>query len=1746
MPAWTNDADSTVSGTAPVGGATTGRVSNPASTGGAGITFEQHVGAYWLAQLLVGAVPPIAIDTTVAEVSFQTKRLGWHTDDFLVVCRFGGVSRNLPGQVKRSFTVSGSDKECVETITDFWKDFNAPHFSKDHDRFTLVTLRGTNTLLRHFVGLLDCARAARGGVEFEQRLATEGFISNTAVRYCGELQKIIGTVEGKSVTAADIWPFLRALHVLSLDLHTSTRQTEAHIKSMLALTAKDEDPVADADASWNALVVEASTAMVASRSLRRDDLPSATLGRHDVIGTNESRVLQVLGDHTEPVLRAIRSTLGGNLHLQRTALVQKLLDSLEDAQVVLVTGPAGCGKSAVGKDAVRVLALNHFLFGFRVEEFAQAHIDTTLAAAQVPANWAKLHAILGAQDRKVVLIESVERLLEKTTRDAFTDFMTLAADDSGLRVLLTCRDYSVEQVRTSFLQPHSINHTVVRVPPFDDTELTEVEAAYPALTIPLKSQALRDILRNPFVLDKAIKIPWCSEKSLPQTEREFRALFWREIVRGGDRVAPAMGRLREEVLQIIAVRRARALCAHVPATGLDTTVVESLRGDSLITSSDDNPFLVATAHDVLEDWAILQWLEEQHLPEASFKTLSCVIGTHPALRRSYRKWVAELVECDAASADRLFQATMSETEISVQFRDDTLVSLLKAPAAPGLLARQEVQLLASDRTLLKRVIHLLRVACVKTPDWLARLVGEGSILTVPDGSAWPAVLRLVNRNLAAFTANERALLLGLIEDAVGGISWWAPDLKGAEDVASIAHSLLGDLRGYGSDEPRKRALKIIAKIPTADAAGFEAVLRGHIGRGKRRDVIAEDFQELIYAGIEGMHAARDLPEVVISIGADYLLASEEDIDNESRYAWSSRDIDLYFGIKEGLHLDSLPASSVRGPWAHLLRYHREKALDFYIRVFDHSADWYAHPRLRRRLEKAWKVELTFADGTTRKQWMNGRLWGLYRGMTVGPYPLKSMLMALESWLLEVGQQESESLDAILVNILRRSDNAALAAVVASVATAYPHASGETLLVLLRVREYIDADRSRLAGETQMTGMADMISTMRADDRVYELERKRANALPHRQYDLETAVANLQLGPFAPRVHALLDNHLAALPPKEQQLRDDRLWRLAIHRMDLRQYTVSETPGPEIPESQAAIADSPRRYIRLEPTPPEPDVQAMVDEAASRLAPRTTRLGVLMWGLQVFRRESGEYDPALWAANLAEALAMEFQADDEDISRHAPGFVAAVCIRDCWDDMTSAQKNWSVDTVCTEVMRQIGDALHTELAQNNPMAADRACASVLATLLHKPLDPKRTERVRIAFAAAFTHPVEQVRSYATWSIDDTVWTADRALALRCVNAIAAEAVIIDKAFDAEKARPYSERRDWVEITAAAAAAIRAQFWEDGGIAEYAHVTLEISDRFGGHALERMLVILGRVPLDPIAITAFTRASRTLVGWWAADDDYLSGGDRNFYTESDVSKRIQEFLLRTSREAAQQVLAPLLTAVDRHSRELQSVMQGLTGLQDSDPNTPQYWFLWRLIADAVKRAKWIAHLDMDRPSDGTGLLSAVFLTLHWKDDVRDWQYLDGYAHLVHELFEALPTTSIVLETYVRFLSHIGERSLPDAFVRAGEALRRGNTQKMLSKSNTVFMLGVLLQRYVYGRPLELKRDNRVRDAVLFILDCLVEAGSSSAFRMRDDFVTPTASSLRRELPRSIDTRMETAPAKEQRCGSRSSVTDRTSAF
>jgi hypothetical protein len=1329
---------------------------------------------------------------------------------------------------------------------------------------------------------------------------------------------------------------------------------------------------------------------------------------------------------------------------------------------------------------------------------------------------AALQAILASQDRKVLLIESVERLLEKSTRDAFSDLLTLAAADKTLRIVLTCRDYSTDQVRASFLASAGLDDSVIAIPRLDDAELAEVEAALPKLALPLGKPALRRVLSNPYFLDKALQISWSADRPLPESEREFRALFWQQIVRADDRPAAGAPRRREEVFEGIALRRARALTAYVSCTGLDPAIVESLRRDSLITSSDETSVLVAPAHDVLEDWAILQWIEEQYLSGAgSFRGLSEAIGAHPAVRRAYRQWVAELIERDSAAADRLFDSAVGEAGVSAQFRDDTLVSLLRAPSSPAFLERHGAELLAHNQSLLRRVIHLLRVACVTTPTWVPASAAHGSVLNVPDGPAWASVLQLVQTHVSEFAPQDRLLLLGLVEDWGRGVSLWAPYPDGALSTAGVAHWLLPHFDNYRSEGRRKKTMQVIAKTPKADAARFEALLRGK-GEDGGRDRTADDFREIVFAEMDGTPAARDLPDLVVSVAIDYLLCSEADLQRDSPYR-TPLDLEPLFGIKEGLRHDYFPASAFRGPWLPLLRYHRRKGLDLVIAVFNHSAEWYAHPRVSERVEPPFEIELTFADGTLRKQWCNPGLWNLYRGTSVGPYVLQSILMAVERWLLEFAETHPRDLDAVLLDILRRSDSAALTAVVASVATAFPHASGEALLVLLRSPMCIALDRQRMVAESHASSrVLGLMLPGRAENRIYDHERKDADTKPHRRYDLETAIANLQLGPLAVRVHEILDQHRVALPPISQQDESHRVWRLSMHRMDLRQYAVKEEVAADTVAATDMYTEPGPRYVRLEANEPEPDVKEMVEESAAKFGALNARLSLLMWGLQVFKHEEGAtHDPAKWRPRLLQARTSDIPAPgDEDLHGvgSGPGIVAAVCIRDHWGEMSDEERDWCVEILCVEVLRHANVWNELDRSQRFDMSADRSCASVLPLLLGKSLKEVQLPRVHEAFVAALTHPIDEVRWYAAWGVASQLWSIDRELTVRCVNALATEATLVDQARHVENGRPYDQRRQLDEIEAQAASVVRQRFWQANAIAEDAYQTLDITEGFGAEASGRILTILGQVPTEPSAVVGFARAAQTLVAWWDADNRDRGRNkrrQRNHDTELALARLLESFLMRTSEAAAETVLQPILDAVGRHPGEMHWLVQGLTTAEDVRTNTPQFWFLWELFAARVRRAKWIDGLDEEHPTGG-GIISAIFLGSYWKEEVRHWKSLEGYAHHVHGLFEDLPPSSTVLDDYVRFLYHVGEQSLPQAFIRLAKRLQGGDAQQMLKKANTVFMLEVLLQRHVYARPLELKRESAIRDAVLFLLDVLVENGSSAAFRMRDDFVTPVSPS------------------------------------
>lgn len=1687
-------------------------VPSPVATGGGGTLFEKHVDAFFLSLLLVRGIPPILKGCLVEEVHLQAGHRGWKTDDLLIIgMRGAGERRQLAIQVKLRLTISSKDEDCRKVITNFWFDFKSDdRFDPTRDRLGLVVFSVTEPLQK-LSNLLDCARASTDGADFARRLSVAG-LSKSAQDHATEIRTIIEGVEKGTLSDDSFWRFLRLLHVVPLDLNTSTAQSEALIKSLLALTSHEPDPLAAAEATWRELLELVDIGMPTAAGYMYSALPEKLRSRHAAVATENGRALRALVDHSETVLDGIHTTIAHTIKIRRDALVTRLLECLDEHQVNVVTGPAGLGKSALVKNVIELLHDDLFCLAFRAEEFAKSHIDQTLQQTPSSVNAQQLLALLAAQGRKVILVESVERLLEHSVRDAFSDLLRLAQQDRSIKIILTCRDYQLDTVSTSLLEPVGLKSNVLEVPPLTDDEVTQVVQAVPRLKrVMEKSTDLRKLLRSPYLLDKAARMDWSETGTLPKDERTFRVRCWNEVVRRDAVAGNGLPRRREQVFLELALRRARALSPHVLCDDLDAEAVEELRKDDLLTMSKETTSLVAPAHDVLEDWAIIQWLDGRFaLHEGRVQDLAADIGGYPAIRRGYRKWLTEMLEFRTEKADSFVPSVVTKGLLPPYFRDDTLICTLLSSSAPDFLTRHQERLLAEQGRLLILLIHLLRVACKTTPYWIKTDTAVPSELLVPKGDAWPTVLQIVSNGLDKLLPANLGLLLGLLEDWVRSINWWnKSDPPGFHAAGKIVFRLLARLDDYWANDLRKQTLKVIANIPRADAAAFENLLN----RGcklDRHDRIAQEFAELLLVGFSASFACRDFPDQIVQLAKAQFCMTDEDLRAYEGQHWSTA-VEPYFGIRHSMHFDFFPASALRGLFFPLLRSHPQVGVKFIIDLLNHACKWYGEKRWPENpLEPARRITISMPDGSQITQWTNPRLWCLYRGQSVGPYVLQAALMALESWLLDICQMTGVDIEAWLLKLLKESNNVAITAVVASVCNAYPDKGGRAALVLLGSKELIYMDRARMVQEMSSSIMASLFSLMDAEKQICVEERKKSDSLPHRRHDLEALALKLQLGEQKEGVWHVLDRYRTGLPPIEKQSEEDRLWRLALHRMDIRGFRLMPSPNSRGNDTPSEVGSKKDDHIYFGPGAIEQDIQEIIDRHTPVQAQLEADLSLLNWGRSAWERERSErFDINTWREKLVKARERDGESREyEEYSRGGPGFIAAVCVRDHWDELNLEDRAWCVTKLIDEIERDCDSDDDSIRLARGLLRPDRPAAYVLSRVLSES-DPKNCNaRILAVLSKALTHSVSEVVTYAAEGVGYYLHGLWLAVAQQYVVALAWQANLIAELRIAEAKKPFQNRLRGYSLIREIVPKVRKRIEKGDFSVETELAQLNLDDWSTHEAAQVILRILVHWTGVPLGKQFYRRIVVALVKAWDADRGDGNRRDRHYEFEHECMRLVARFVLRIQVHDALALCEPLFVATKKHPSDIATFLRYLALEEDrSDGETP-FWEIWQGFADRLYDAPWIKNLD-SRFGTERELVDILFLGLEWKKGVRHWRRLEGQAGRIDTLVTQLLPSATVLQAYCRFLSEIGERSLPDGFVIVAQRLSSGNYHEMLAAKGTVFYLESLLRRYVYGEPLRLKSNSQVRSAVLQILNALVDVGSSAAFRMRDDFVTPIGS-------------------------------------
>jgi hypothetical protein len=334
--------------------------------------------------------------------------------------------------------------------------------------------------------------------------------------------------------------------------------------------------------------------------------------------------------------------------------------------------------------------------------------------------------------------------------------------------------------------------------------------------------------------------------------------------------------------------------------------------------------------------------------------------------------------------------------------------------------------------------------------------------------------------------------------------------------------------------------------------------------------------------------------------------------------------------------------------------------------------------------------------------------------------------------------------------------------------------------------------------------------------------------------------------------------------------------------------------------------------------PESDLQELIKEERPRYAAIESAMGLLNWGYSAFERRVINDN---WRDQLVNAQTQVTAGSDSkyDLAAGGPAYVAAVCIRDHWWEMSSEQQEWCAQTVCDAVEADADTTEHLAIVARNPMEGSRPAAFAVSALFDKALSSKTNARLLPALAKAVMHSVGETVSYAMLGVAHFLWQSDRALALTCVQALVTQE--LEKyAFRDQRQRPFGEQEQ--ESYETYEADVRSRLREfitnrvTGNESQIAALNLA---RWPARAVsQHLFAIATEHPNDPLARLLMQRCVVMLPTIWEMNESRCSSMSHNSGDQERYDRHIEH-----EEESREIVLRGELDSVEGRGAELEAL-------------------------------------------------------------------------------------------------------------------------------------------------------------------------------------------------------------------------------
>lgn len=1269
--------------------------------GGGGFVYENYIqSAFLTAMILKGNVPTFE-NGNIIEIAFQCKRKGYQTDDLFLKIENGQNEHRVVIQIKYNISLTENNKIFKDVIKSFWIDFNKPDiFNIEKDKFFLIKSSLTNDDKNQIIVILDWAKTHTDETDFYSEIERIDIKSQNINKFSNLLKE---ANDGIEVSKKQIWEFLRCFNLLAYDFTIPSSTHQAHILDLIKLS-KARTNITTPLEIWNTILAKSAELNLNGGSVTYEDIKSYSFFTYfDLSHTqNAYNSLLKLVDDGKLIVKPFKSTIN-NYHIDRNFTRLKIKKSFNDYSITFITGNPGVGKSAIVKELLDNEFTDSIPLIFKADQFNKSNLAQVFGDIQIAHNLQELFSTISLLQNKVIIIDSAEKLLEGDPDNAFKQLLAIINETTDLKLLITSRSYAVNIITQKYgIDSEKLN--LIEIPTLSDLELQEISKEFPQLNNLFLNKEIKELLRSPKYLEFGLLA--ISQENFKTSEislKEFKEKLWSQIIENSTVVKNGVARKREKTFNHIAISRALSMQLFFEPDYIfnDDEAIELLLNDNVI-SKNGLKYEFAPSHDILEDWALIRYIESIQKKINQGESLFEKLNNQPAVRRAFRLWIEDLIINNPEEVIRLINETLNNKSIERYWTDEILTAVFRAKNCEMFFIEFREILLQNNAVFLNRCILIARTTC---REYAFDNVNSKDIL-FPIGSVWEELLDFIAVHFEEISIIRTSIIKLLFDWKYKIIFQQAKcsskEIAGAMSIVSncIKEIELKDeywLKSFGKDNWRELLYLFFNLLPYNKDEVESLLIRSYNRKKDNDSWELNDFYKkvinIVLGAIRNQKVIANFPDLIIKIAnKKWKYSPKKEITTGRRSLLDfpeRKERDECWGVKKD-YLDFFPAGVYKTFAYTLLVYEPIKAINYIIEFTNYMTKSYSDSEYSAN-DNLEKIELILNDGSIIEQYGNSFLWCAYRGHSLTNDLFESTLMALEKYLLELAILESEAdkklFQYIIEYSVKNSNSVSISGVITSVFIAHPKSFGKTILPILKIKEFYQFDLERSTREHSSFAIFDQNISFA------QKERYDSNHLPHRRkyprglreflfyYQFNERELNIEL-------HEIFDDFY-------KNCDNDLFWEKAINEMDIRKY-------------KSTVVDKDKGIIQLEVSYSE-EIKEVVQEFTDERKDEDTSLNFS--GTLHNAIEKKEIIPfAQWVS-----IYKHFSSEETVKSMFdRPISLAVLGLQDFLKDLDIIQKEWCLDIISNTTIEIIKNKFSRDfgsLPNYNLLEADLTIKSI---------------------------------------------------------------------------------------------------------------------------------------------------------------------------------------------------------------------------------------------------------------------------------------------------------------------------------------------------------------------------------------------------------------------------------------------------